>query len=57
MLCGNAAGDVLPPYVVYKSAQLWATWTEGGPPGCRNHHSASGWFGAVIYSDWFETTP
>jgi hypothetical protein len=34
---------------------VWTTWTEGGPPGCRYHHSASGWFDAVTYNDWFET--
>lgn len=56
MICGSAAGEVLPPYVVYKSSQMWSTWAEGGPVGCRYHHSKSGWFDAVTYNDWFQTT-
>ena len=55
MICGSASGEILPPYVVYKSGQLWTTWTEGGPQGCRYSHSKSGWFDAVTYNDWFET--
>ncbi|KAJ8867151.1 hypothetical protein PR048_033015 [Dryococelus australis] len=27
-------GSLLPPYVVYKSEQLWDTWAIGGPPVC-----------------------
>lgn len=23
MMCGNAAGDLIPPYVVYKTKNLW----------------------------------
>lgn len=30
MFAGNAEGQLLPPYVVYKSKQLWNTWTEHG---------------------------
>lgn len=56
MVCGSAAGEVLPPYVVYKSSQLWTTWTEGGPEGCRYQHTKSGWFDSVTYNDWFQTT-
>lgn len=33
MYAGAADGTILPPYVVYKSAQLWTSWTEGGPEG------------------------
>ena len=35
MYCGNAEGEVLAPYVVYKADALWTTWTEGGPKGTR----------------------
>jgi hypothetical protein len=49
MIRGNAPGDVLPPYVVYKSAQMWTAWADGGPPGCQYHHSALEWFDAVTY--------
>ena len=53
MIAGNAAGDVLPPYVVYKSKHLWDTWTYNGPPGTRYANTASGWFESETFSDWF----
>jgi hypothetical protein len=53
MLCGNAKGELLPPYVVYKAERLWDTWTEGGPKGCRYNRSKSGWFDTAIFEDWF----
>lgn len=56
MLCGNAAGELLPPFVVYKATQLWNTWTEGGPPKCRYMSSKSGWFDTVCFTEWFEST-
>ncbi|KAJ4432852.1 hypothetical protein ANN_21491 [Periplaneta americana] len=49
MICGNAAGDVLPPYVNYKSEHLWTTWTEGRPAHTRYNRSHSGDFVAVEY--------
>jgi hypothetical protein len=55
MFCGNAAGEVLPPYVVYKAQNLWNTWTENGPPGCRYNVSQNGWFDTTCFQDWFET--
>lgn len=53
MMCGNAEGHTLPPYVVYKSKEMWTTWTEGGPPGCRYNRTLSGWFDAASFEDWF----
>lgn len=53
MLCGNAAGKILSPYVNYKSEHLWTTWTEGGPPNTRYNRSKSGWFDANSFEDWF----
>jgi hypothetical protein len=54
MFCGSAAGELLPPYVVYKSAHLWQTWVEGGPKHTRYNRSDSGWFNCEIFADWFE---
>ena len=31
MFCGNAEGELLPPYVVYKAEFLWNTWMVHGP--------------------------
>lgn len=53
MFCGNAVGEVLPPYVVYKLEHLWSTWTTQGPKGTRYNRSNSGWFDNVCFEDWF----
>jgi len=53
MFCGNAAGEVLPPYVVYKAESLWSTWMEHGPPHTRYNRSKSGWFDSTCFEDWF----
>lgn len=42
MFAAAADGTVLPPYVVYASIHLYATWTEGGPKGTRYNRSKSG---------------
>lgn len=53
MFSGNAEGEMLPPFVVYKSTHLWTTWTENGPNGCRYSNSPSGWFDSNTFSEWF----
>ncbi|CAK1592462.1 unnamed protein product [Parnassius mnemosyne] len=55
MFCGSAKGELLPPYIVYKSKQLWNTWTEQGPKDARFNNSPSGWFDMNIFNDWFFT--
>lgn len=54
MMCGNAAGQLLPPYVVYKAKGLWQPWTDGGPTGCRYNASTSEWFDASLFCNWFD---
>lgn len=57
MMCGNAIGEILPPYVVYKAKDLWENWTLHGPKGCRYNATISGWFDAhIIFTDWFNKT-
>lgn len=55
MFSGTASGCALPPYVVYKSDNLYNTWMEGGPKGTRFNRSKSGWFEGNIFEDWFES--
>lgn len=55
MFCDSAKGELLPPYVVYKSKQLWSIWTEQGPKDARYNNSPSGWFDMNIFNDWFFT--
>lgn len=54
MFAGTAAGDVFPPYVVYKAERLYDQWCIGGPPNTRYNRTQSGWFDAATFSDWFE---
>lgn len=56
MFAGTASGYCLPPYIVYKSEQLYHTWIEGGPKGAHYNCSRSGWFEGTIFEDWFYST-
>jgi len=55
MMAGNAEGELLPPYIVYKAENLYPTWTENGPQGTRYNRSKSGWFDERIFDDWFHS--
>lgn len=55
MMCGSADGELLPPYVVYRSSKLWDTWTENGPSGARYSNTSSGWFDSQVFTDWFQS--
>lgn len=55
MFSGTATGELLPVYVVYKSVNLWQSWTNCGPKKARYNRSKSGWFDAVCFDDWFQT--
>ena len=54
MFCGNAEGEVLPPYCVYKSSSvIMDSWIRGGPEGARYNRSVSGWFDETLFESWF----
>jgi hypothetical protein len=55
MFAGFANGDMMPPFVVYKSTHLWDSWMKGGPEGTRYNRSKSGWFDGVCFLNWFNT--
>ena len=48
-----ADGSSVPIYVVYKAKHMWSTWVEGGPEGAQYNRTASGWFDAATFHDWF----
>lgn len=52
-ITGNAAGQTLPPYVVYKGKHLYGSWCVGGPDGARYAVSDHGWMERVIFEDYF----
>lgn len=55
MFCCSAAGDMLPPMVVYKAANgvTYRTWTERGPAGIVYDATKSGWFNMQMFNRWF----
>lgn len=55
MFCCSAAGDMLPPMVVYKSGTgtVYQNWTEGGMPGSTYGATKSGWFDMDMFNRWF----
>ena len=54
MVCGNAKGDILPPYIVYRAKNLYKGWTEGAPNGTMFACTKRGWFEKTQFEDWFE---
>ena len=56
MYAGFANGEILPPYVVYKSTHMWDQWCIGGPPGARYNCTKSGWFDMACFENWFLET-
>lgn len=68
MVCGSASGILLPPYIIYKSKNLWESWTNGGPKGSpccdssccskgtRYNCTPHGWMDGITFKEWFFTT-
>ena len=51
--CGNANGDQIPPYILYKAKHLYQTWTLNGPTKAMYSVSASGWMENPNFDSWF----
>ncbi|CAH1964377.1 unnamed protein product [Acanthoscelides obtectus] len=56
MVAGNAAGQLLPPMVVYKTSNLYENWCTGGNPGTVYWNTISGWFDMSQFEKWFAST-
>ena len=54
MFCGSASGVLLPPYVVYKGANVYRSWMEDGPKGAKYTATESGWFDSFCFADFFK---
>ncbi|KAM8736268.1 uncharacterized protein AB9X84_021759 [Acanthopagrus schlegelii] len=52
-ITGNAAGQTLPPYVVYKGKHLYGSWCVGGSDSARYAVSDHGWMERVLFEDYF----
>ncbi|XP_003241645.2 uncharacterized protein LOC100571097 [Acyrthosiphon pisum] len=65
MVCGSASGVLLPPYIIYKSKNLWESWTNEGPKGSpccespccskgtRYNCTPHGWMDGITFKEWF----
>jgi hypothetical protein len=56
MFCGNVAGEMVPPMVVYKAKNLYSSWKGEDGRGIKGAHystSLSGWFDMFPFEEWF----
>ena len=53
MYSGFADGELVPPMVVYKSKNVYANWTNGGPDGIIYNCTSSEWFDFHTFENWF----
>ncbi|CAF1484880.1 unnamed protein product [Didymodactylos carnosus] len=56
LICCNAAGEVMPPFIIYSAKNLSPTWCNGGPVGTTYNVSESGWINETLFTTWFETS-
>jgi hypothetical protein len=54
MICASGVGWMLPPYVVFKGLNVYASWCKGGIKGARYSATKSGWFDTFTFPDWFK---
>ena len=52
-VCVSAAGQLLPPYIVYTGKYLMVDYTNRGPLAARYAVSQNGWMTTSSYIDWF----
>lgn len=51
-VCGNAAGEMISPQVIYRNVALTDKLTSW--PGARYYSSPSGWINSDLFLHWFE---
>jgi len=53
---GNAVGEYLPPYVIFKGAgqSFSVSWIVGTSPGTSFNVMASGWMEDFAFENWFK---
>ena len=54
LVCGSAAGELMPPFILYKALHLYDTWCKGGPENTYFDITKSGWMESESFSRWFE---
>ena len=51
--CAKAAGNAIPPFVIFDAKSLNTDWTKGEVPGTMYGLSSSGWVDAELFKGWF----
>ena len=51
--CGNAAGNVLPPLIIFDTKHVQHSWTKGEVPGTKYGTSDKGWINIDLFESWF----
>lgn len=54
MCCGNANGDYMPDYILFKGKHLYDSYTKNGPEGAHYNTSKNGWMESEHFAEWFE---
>ena len=50
--CGNAAGQVIPPMIIFDAKKLCHAWTRGEVPGTSYGLSDKGWITTELFQSW-----
>lgn len=53
-ITGNAAGERLPLFTVYKAKHLYSSWCVGGVEAARYAVSHHGWMERALFKDYFK---
>ena len=54
MGCGNAAGTMIPPLVIFKGVRTNSYLVDGAPEGWGIRFTKSGWMNGCVFEDWLE---
>ena len=49
VVCVNAIGQVIPPFVIYNAKMLNLEWMNGGPAGTTYARSDNGWIDTELF--------
>ncbi|XP_038074804.1 jerky protein homolog-like [Patiria miniata] len=52
--CGNAMGNRLTPYIIFKGARVRQEWTEGTLSGTGYNATKTGWSNSATFLQWFK---
>lgn len=54
IFAGNAIGDIIPPFFIFKGKHCWSDWLVNAPKLSKMAVSSSGWIDADIFQEWLE---